>query len=202
MTTPAPYPVTLDAQLSPTLSRWLWLVKWLLAIPHYVVLILLTFAAIILTIAAFFAIIFTGKYPRGIFDFNVGVLRWCWRVDYYAISGLGTDRYPPFSLKDGDYPVKLEVAYPEKLSKGLVLVKWWLLAIPHYLIVAVLHGGVGRFGGLNTVLVLISAVALLFTGKYPASIFELVLGFNRWAYRVAAYAMLMRDEYPPFRLGP
>jgi hypothetical protein len=202
MTTPTPYPVSLDADLSPTLSRWLWLVKWLLAIPHYVVLFFLFLAAFFLTIVAFFAILFTGRYPRGIFDFNVGVLRWTWRVGYYTYQALGTDRYPPFSLKEADYPARLEVAYPEKLSRGLVLVKWWLLAIPHYVIVAILHGGPGRYGGLNSVLVLISGIVLLFTGKYPAGIFELVLGFNRWAYRVAAYAMLMRDEYPPFRLSP
>jgi hypothetical protein len=203
MTTPAPYPVTVDAQLDPTLSRWLWLVKWLLAIPHYIVLFFLGITAFILTVIAFFAILFTGRYPRGIFEFNVGVLRWCWRVGYYSYTALGTDRYPPFSLKDQDYPARLEIPYPQRLSKGLVLIKWWLLALPHYLVVSILHGGLGpRYGGLNSFLVLFAAVALLFTGRYPASIFELVLGFNRWAYRVAAYAMLMRDEYPPFRLSP
>ena len=122
---------------------------------------------------------------------------------YYCFSVLGTDRYPPFSLEPGDYPATLEVPYPEQLSRGLVLVKWWLLAIPHYLILAVLQGGSGpRFGGLNAVLVVIAAVALLFTRRYPQDIFQLVVGINRWSLRVVAYAALMRDEYPPFRLGP
>ena len=199
----AHYPVSLEGELDPNLSRWLWLVKWLLAIPHYVVLAFLWVAYVILWVVALFSILFTGKYPRGIFDFNVGVLRWTWRVGFYCCAVLGTDRYPPFSLKDEDYPARFDVEYPEQLSKGLVLVKWWLLAIPHHLVVGLLHGGVGpRSGGLNAVLVIFAAVALLFTGRYPVSIFDLVMGFNRWAFRVTAYASLMRDEYPPFRLSP
>jgi hypothetical protein len=102
-----------------------------------------------------------------------------------------------------DYPADLQVEYPEKLSKGLVLVKWWLLAIPHYFVVSIFLGGGGKeanWPGLVFVLVIIAAVVLLFTGKYPESIFKLVIGLNRWSYRVCAYAALMTDEYPPFRL--
>ena len=197
----AAYPVTLEGELDPNLSRWLWLVKWFLAIPHYIVIVFLWIAFIILTVVAFFAILFTGKYPKGIFDFNVGVLRWTWRVGYYSYSALGTDRYPPFSLKAEDYPATFDVEYPEQLSRGLVLVKWWLLAIPHYIVVSFFHGGFGENGGLNLVLVIFAAIALLFTGRYPVSIFELIIGFNRWAFRVTAYASLMRDEYPPFRFS-
>ena len=87
------------------------------------------------------AILFTGKYPESLFNFNVGVLRWLWRVGFYSHSALGTDRYPPFTLKDApDYPARLELAYPESLSRGLVLVKWWLLALPHYVVVGLLVG--------------------------------------------------------------
>jgi hypothetical protein len=204
------YPVLIQGELDPNVSRWLWLVKWLLAIPHYIVLAFLWLAAVLLTIVAFFAILFTGRFPRGIFDFNVGVLRWSWRVAFYSYSALGTDRYPPFTLADADYPARFDVLYPEHLSRGLVLVKSWLLAIPHYLVLAVLIGNWGwTVGGdqwttwglsLNGILVLIAAVILLFTGRYPRDIFGIVLGINRWALRVAAYVMLMRDEYPPFRL--
>src|SRR5215468_12792269 len=130
------YPVSVDAALDSPLSRWLWLVKWVLVIPHYVVLAFLWLAFAVLSVVAFFAILFTGQYPRGIFEFNVGVLRWTWRVQYYSYAALGTDRYPPFSLDDDPaYPARLQVEYPQQLSRGLVLVKWWMLAIPHYLVI-------------------------------------------------------------------
>jgi hypothetical protein len=213
----SPHPVRVRGRLDESLSRWLWLVKWLLLIPHFIVLIFLWIAFVVLTIFAFFAILVTGRYPRGIFDFNVGVLRWTWRVGFYSYSALGTDRYPPFSLgEEPDYPATLEIPYPEQLSRGLVLVKWWLLAIPHYLVLGVFTGGVGmgwkgddwggdwggRGGGpgLIGLLVFFAGVMLLFANRYPRGIFDLVLGLNRWVFRVVGYAALMRDEYPPFRL--
>jgi hypothetical protein len=188
-------------------------VKWILAIPHYVILGLLWLAAVPLTVVAGFAILFTGRYPRSIFEFVVGVMRWTWRVSFYTYSALGTDRYPPFTLESvPGYPADLSVDYPARLSRGLVLVKWWLLAIPHLLIVAVLAGGwtagIGfgdsgaRFvlsGGVIGLLVLVAAIVLAITGAYPAALFDVVMGMNRWCYRVLAYVSLMRDEYPPFR---
>jgi len=202
------YPVDVRGHLDPELARWRWLVKWILAIPHVIVLVALWVASIVLTIVAGLNIAFTGRYPRGIFDFNVGVMRWTWRVQFYAVA-LGTDRYPPFSLAaDPSYPADLDVAHPERLSRSLVWVKWWLLAIPHYVVVAFFIGGavptLRLAGGLTGVLALIAGVTLAVTRSYPDSIFRFMMGMYRWSWRVAAYAMLMRDEYPPFRLdmGP
>jgi hypothetical protein len=209
------YPVRVEGVIDPGLSRWQWLVKWLLAIPHFIVLAFLWTGFVLLTIVAWFAILFTGRYPRSIFDFNVGVLRWSWRVGYYSYGVLATDRYPPFTLAPADYPAELDVQYPERLSRELVLIKWWLLAIPHYLIVGLFVNGLVWWttdvgdngdavlktgGGLISILVFIAALILLFTGRYNQGLFDLIMGLQRWVFRVVAYAALMRDEYPPFRL--
>lgn len=209
-----PDPVRVEAVIDAPLSQWLWLVKWFLAIPHFIVLFFLWIAFVVLTFIAWWAILFTARYPEGLFRFNVGVMRWSWRVGYYAGGGgLGTDRYPPFTLDDvPDYPARFDVAYPERLSRGLVLVKSWLLAIPQYIVVGVMVGGTLAWGpdrwwsgpmwagGLIGALVLIAAVILLFTGRYPQPLFDFIIGLNRWVMRVAAYASLMTDRYPPFRL--
>ena len=241
------YPARLYGELDPGLSRWMWLVKWFLAIPHYIVLFFLWIAFFVATVIAGVVILFTGRYPRGLFDFNVGVIRWSWRVTFYATRVLGTDRYPPFTLETTDYPADFSVDYPRELSRWLVLVKWWLLVIPQALVVSAITesatvvyrfwgpgaGGAsaggwnqvwdddgmfsgGRWGqqwpavtvweglSLLSLLVLIAVIILLFTGRYPRQLFDLVMGLNRWTYRVLAYGALMRDEYPPFRLdqGP
>ncbi|MFF5007684.1 DUF4389 domain-containing protein [Streptomyces phaeochromogenes] len=204
-------PVRIEASVDARLSRWLWLVKWLLAIPHYIVLFFLWIGVVLVTVIAFFAILFTARYPRPLFDFSVGVLRWNWRVSYYAHTALGTDRYPPFTLADvPDYPARFDVAYPARLSRGLVLVKWWLLAIPQYIVVSMFTGGWGWGrgwddgggwrGGLMPFLSFVAVVILLFTARYPRHLFDFLMGLARWVARVVAYAALMTDQYPPFRL--
>jgi hypothetical protein len=195
-------------------SRALWLVKWLLLIPHYIILAFLWLAFLVVTVIAFFAILFTTRYPKGLFDFNVGVLRWSWRVGYYGYTALATDRYPPFTLADvPDYPARLEIDHPQQLNRWLPLVKW-LLAVPQYILVGALvgsgyvvassmeNGRVVTYSAPSLIgaSVLIAAIALLFTARYPTGLYDLVVGINRWSYRLVVYVALMTDQYPPFRL--
>jgi hypothetical protein len=207
---PAPtvHPARLDGQLDPALTRWTWLFKWLLAIPHYIVLVILWIAVIVVTIAAWWVILFTGRYPASLFQFSVGVIRWGWRVSFYSYGVLGSDRYPPFTLARTDYPATFELDYPEKLSHWKVLFKSWLFALPHLLVIGAFSGGAwaassGRAANgisLLGLLVLIAAVILLFTGVYRVGLFNLVMGIHRWIYRTTVYTALLRDDYPPFRL--
>jgi len=208
----APFPLSVRARFDQP-SRWLWLVKWILLIPHYIILFFLSLAFIVVTVIAFFAILFTTRYPQGLFEFNAGVLRWSWRVSYYGYSALATDRYPPFTLADvPDYPARLVIDYPERLHRWLPLVKW-LLAFPHYLLVGVLagsgysvastddhRGAAYSAPSLIVVAMLVAAIALLFTTRYPIGLFDLAVGVDRWGYRVVAYVALMTDRYPPLRL--
>ncbi|MFE9933934.1 DUF4389 domain-containing protein [Streptomyces sp. NPDC005533] len=210
---PAPaHPLCVEATLDPRLTRWKWLVKWILAIPHYVVLVLLQVAFLLLSVVAFFSILFTGRYPRRIFDFNVGVIRWNTRVNYYANAVMGTDQYPPFTLEDvPGYPIRVDITYPEKLSRGLVLVKW-LLVVPQILVVVLLltsgwkvYRHLDDFyspfsSGLIGLLTLVAVVILMCTGRYPKGLFDLLMGLVRWTLRVLVYVYLMTDKYPPFRL--
>ncbi len=198
-----PPPVVVQARIDDP-RRWSWLYKWFLALPHVIVLVLLWLVLVVLTVVAWFAIVITGRYPRSLFDFNLGVMRWTWRVQLYAFT-LSTDRYPPFTLGVvPDFPGQLDIAYPEELSRGLVWVKSWLLAIPHLVLLGIFSGGAQTGGGLIGVLSLIAGVTIAVRRRYPESIFDLVMGLHRWSWRVIAYVALMRDEYPPFRLdqGP
>jgi hypothetical protein len=203
------YPVRLEGELQPKLSRWLWLFKWFFLIPHLIVLGFLWAAFVVLTVAAFLTQVRGGRYPRRIFDFNLGVLRWTWRVNFYGYGALGTDQYPPFTLGTApDYPARLDIDYPEEQATGHELLSAWLAGIPQYLTAGILGGGAGiawaaehtMFTGLIGVLVFVAAIALAAYGEYPRNLFDYVVGLNRWVIRVVAYGALMSNAYPPFLL--
>ena len=186
------YPLVFDVEYPEKLSRWLVFVKWLLAVPHWIILYALMAVAQAITVIAWFAILFTGRYPKGLFDFVVGIYRWQYNV--YAYVLLLRDEYPPFSLSAGQYPLTFDIEYPERLSRLLIFVKW-LLLIPHLIVILFL-------GIVYMVTLVIAWFAILFTGRYPKGMFDFAVGLLRWGARINAYYMLMRDDYPPFSLAP
>lgn len=144
----------------------------------------------ILFFAPLVMILFRKKYPRWWFDWNLEFTRFQFRIMSYLF--LLRDEYPS---TDEQQAVHLDIEYPDaaQLNRALPLVKW-LLAIPHYIVLSVL-------GIIAWVFVLIAWFAILFTGKYPRSLFDFVVGYMRWLARVNAYALLLTtDKYPPFSL--
>jgi hypothetical protein len=196
-----PCPVQVEANPEPAPGRWLWLVKWLLLVPHTVILLGLDIAFVVTTLVAYVIVLITGNYPEPLHAFNVGVLRWNWRVGYYGYQALGTDRYPPFTLADvPDYPARLTIPHPGPLPRWRPLVGW-LLAVPHLLILGAFAASSSNTGGgVVGVLVLVAAVGLLFTARYLPGVWDLLVGIARWQLRVAAYVALLTGPYPPFRL--
>ena len=188
----AAYPITFEVEYPERLSRWLIFVKWLLAIPHVIIISLFGYLIELTTFISWFAILFTGRYPRALFD--LALLYWGWnsRVTSYLV--LLRDEYPPFGEDAaGEYPVHVDIPYPERLSRLLIFVKW-LLVIPHIIILALLSA-------VALAVYVIGWFAILFTGQFPRSMFDFLVGVGRWNLRVSAYVMLMRDEYPPFSLS-
>ena len=190
MATTPEFPLKYEVDYPEELSRWLIFVKWLLAIPHSLILMALGIATWVMSIVALFSILFTRRYPRGLFDFIVDVTRWNENVNAY--TSLLRDEYPPFAFGAGLYPIRYDLEYPEKLNRWLPLIKW-LLAIPHLLILFAL-------GVASLVIQIIAFFAILFTKRYPRGLFDFVVVVERWSLRVSAYIGLMRDEYPPFSL--
>lgn len=190
---PSPdYPATFEITYASELNRWLPLIKWLLAVPHYIALFFIAIGAFFVAVYAFFAVLFTGRWPRGAFDYLVGTVRWYYRVLVYV--HLMTDAYPPFSLADDPrYPLRLNVDYPEHIANWRPLVQW-LLAIPYLFVAGVLYW-------LTGVLTIIAFFTVLFTKKIPRGVFELMLPGLRWNLRGNAYAYFMTDRYPPFVWG-
>jgi hypothetical protein len=187
---PSPdYPAGLEVSYPAELNRWLPLVKWFLVIPHFFVLLFVAIGAFFVGIYAFFAVLFTGRWPRGAFDYLVGTFRWAYRVAAYY--HLMVDPYPPFSMADDpDYPVRLNIEYPEQIDRWRPLVQW-LLAIPYLIVAGVLYW-------LTGILTIIAFFTVLFTKQIPRGVFDLMVPGLRWNVRGSAYAYFMTDRYPPF----
>jgi hypothetical protein len=190
---PSPdYPVSFEVDYPEELNRWLPLVKWLLVIPHYFVLIFLGIGAFFVIVFAWFAVLFTGRYPRGAFDYLVGVQRWAYRVTAYHL--LMTDAYPPFSLDDDpNFPVRLDVEYPEHIANWRPLVHW-LLIIPYAIAAVILYY-------FTLILGIIAFFTILFTKRVPRGLFELMVPGLRWQLRSNVYSYWMTSTYPPFVWG-
>ena len=191
MTTYSEYPVNLVGLYEERRNRFLWLIKWLLVIPHAIVLWLLSLPTIVTMPISWLIIVIAGRYPSFLWAYHAGLLRWNWRVNFYSYEAGTTDEYPPFSFDSrDDYPADIFIEYPDRSSRLTALFRW-LFIVPHWIIVYFL-------GTIRNLLVFIALVALLFTGRYPASIFEIVIGLNHWTHRVSAYGALLIDQYPPF----
>ncbi|MEO8458427.1 MAG: DUF4389 domain-containing protein [Chloroflexota bacterium] len=186
------YPIRFDVQYQENHSRLLLFVRWILAIPHFLILYALGSVASIITFIAFFAILFTKKYPRGLFDFVVNIHRWQANVNAYL--GMLRDEYPPFSWDAGQYPITYEADYPETMARFAPLYKW-LLAIPNIVVFFL-------FAIVAIVLWVVAWFAILFTGKFPKGIFDFLVKVHRWGLRLNAYVYLLTDTYPPFNGNP
>jgi hypothetical protein len=191
----ADYPVTLDLEGPYEIARWRPLVQWILAIPHLLIGNVLRVLTNVLTFIAFFAILFTKKYPEGLFNLTVMALRYQWRVQTYAV--FMRESYPPFefdtvAIDPRTDPATLSVSYPGEVNRWLPLVKF-ILAIPH-LFVMVFRAIAGFFVGFA------AFFAVLFTGKFPEQMRNYLVLVSRYITRVQCYIMLLRDEYPPFAI--
>jgi len=193
------YPVTLTVDYPDRLSRGLVILKvlfgWLyVGIPHGILLYFYGIAVSIVTFIAFWVVLFTAKYPKGMFDFVVGYNRWYNNV-YAYYTYLLRDEYPPFASEQTTYPVTLTVDFPDRLSRGLVILKflfgWLYVGIPHGILLCF-------YGIAVSIVTFIAFWVVLFTAKYPRGMFDFVVGFMRWSLNVTAYLGLLRDEYPPF----
>jgi hypothetical protein len=183
------YPVRLEIEYPVRLSRLLIFVKGILVIPHYIALLFLAIGLFVVAAISWFAVLFTGRYPEGMFNYIVGVMRWGVRVAAYQF--LLTDKYPPFSLDDDPaYPVHLEVDYPQQIARWRPLVHWLLVypaAIAMYVLVLI-----------GYLAALVAWFAILFTGRYPQGLFNAVVVSLRWALRVNTFQYWMTEQYPPF----
>lgn len=193
---PAGYPATFELDAPVKLANWRPLVQWILAIPHIIIASVLGYAAAVVWIISFFAVLLTTRIPDGLYNFQVMILRY--RARAWSYAGFLHDQYPKFEFPmspadPADHPVRVSVGPQQQLNRWLPLVKW-LLAIPHLIVLIVLFIAA-------IVCWIIGFFAILFTGRWPAGLRDFIVNVNRYATRVSAYFLLLRDEYPPFALN-
>lgn len=183
------YPVGVDAQLLPEYSRFMPLIKWLILLPHYVVLFFLAIGAMFVSFIAFFATLFTAKYPEGMWNYMVGVHRWALRV--MAYNFLITDNYPPFTLQEtNEDTIQLVAEYPERVSRwrpffaGLICIPYAIVASLIYMVASICS--------------FFAFFTILFTKKIPAGLFNVIRNGFTWNLRAGFYSYWMSTEYPPF----
>jgi hypothetical protein len=202
MEQPAAYPISYDVPYKEELGRLSTAFRAMLAIPQLLIVGgpgvgfgansqtgLFGAVVAITSVISWFAIMFTKRYPRGLWDMAMTYMRW--RANVVTYAALLRDEYPPFG--EGDYPVIFQVPYPEKSNRWTVALRL-ILVIPHVVVLLFV-----------TLVWLATAIiawfAILFTGRYPEGLFRFGVGTMRWTLRVQAYLYLMRDEYPPFSLA-
>ncbi|MBI2724284.1 MAG: DUF4389 domain-containing protein [Chloroflexi bacterium] len=191
MTYRAPHPVALDVAYPQRLSRVRIFFRLVLIIPQAIITYLLTIAGSAITVLAWFAILFTGRYPKGMFEFTSGVLRWTANV--YAYMGLLRDEYPPFSWDAAAYPLTLDIPLVERQSRFRLFVRMFAV-FPNAIVLYFV-----QLGALFTTF--IAWWAILFSGRYPRGLHRFSVGVLRWQMRLTSYVWLLRDEYPPYSVN-
>jgi len=190
---PASHPVRLEVDPAAPQSRLSVFFRILFAIPQYIVIYFIMLAAEIVTFIAWWAILFTGKYPAGMLKFSIGALRWEMRVSAYLF--LLTGKYPPFSLDDdSSYPVRFSVDGQVEARNRLTCFFRVLMVIPQIIVLYIVMI-------IAEICVLIGWFAALFTGSVPGGLHNFIAGTVRWQARVSSYMLLQVDQYPPFSLN-
>ena len=197
MSMSAPYLLQLELHADRHITRWRPLVQWLLAIPHLLIAWALRSLRQVLTLISLFMVLFTTQIPRSLFDAIVMTYRYEWRAVSFVF--FMHEDYPPFDFDlstedDGAEPhTSLRLSYPEHLERWKPLYKWFL-AIPQYVVVALLC--IAACLGVAA-----SFFAVLVTGEYPQGIRDFLVSAYRYALRVEAYVGFLTDQYPPFSLA-
>jgi hypothetical protein len=188
------YPIEYEADYpSGGIARWRAFFQGFLLIPHLFALLFVGMAAYLAFFFAWWAILFTGRYPGGLFNFIAGTLQWSTRAGGFGL--LMTERYPPFALGDDPaYPIRARFQYP---ASGIA--RWrpllhYIMAIPHMFALYFVMIGV-------YLALIIVWFSILFTRTYPPAIFNFIAGAQRWNTRLTGYVLLMTEEYPPFGLA-